>query len=100
MITNTRNTKYYATDGPRPAGLIEVGENYFRECRLAGAAAVEVLSAAGTCECICGTRYLQAGTSIAAAVVDGQLEVTYQGKLLRTVPIGERYTFWPADRGA
>ncbi|TEA09076.1 hypothetical protein CCUG60884_00244 [Mycobacteroides salmoniphilum] len=63
----------------------EVDENYFRECRLAGAAAVEVLTVAGTCERICGTRYLQAGTSITAAVVDGQLEVTYQGAVLRTV---------------
>lgn len=67
--------------------LIEVDENYFRECRLAGAAAVEVLTPAGTCEAVCGTRYLQAGTSIAAAVVGGRLEITYEG---------ERYTFWPA----
>lgn len=62
-------TRYFATDCPRPTRLIEVDENYFGECRLAGAA---------------------------AEVVDGRLEVTYQGALLRTVPIGERYTFWPA----
>ncbi|OHU12815.1 hypothetical protein [Mycobacteroides chelonae] len=89
-------TRYFATDGPRPTSLIEVDENYFRECRLAGAAAVEVLTPAGTCEAVCGTRYLQPGTSIATEVVDGRLEITYQGALLRTVLIGERYTFWPA----
>lgn len=89
-------TRYFATDGPRPTSLIEVNENYVRECRLAGAAAVEVLTPAGTCEVVCGTRYLQPGTSIAAEVVDGRLEVTYQGALLHTTVIGERYTFWPA----
>lgn len=57
---------------------------------------MQVFTPAGTCEAVCGTRYLQPGTSIAAAVVDGCLEVTYQGALLRAVPIGERYTFWPA----
>lgn len=66
-------TRYFAADGTRPTSLIEVEENYFRECRLAGAAAVEVLTPAGTCEAVCGTRYLQAGTSIAAAIVDGRL---------------------------
>lgn len=89
-------TRYFAADGTRPTSLIEVEENYFRECRLAGAAAVEVLTPAGTCEAVCGTRYLQAGTSIAAAVVGGRLEITYEGEILCTVEIGERYTFWPA----
>lgn len=90
-------TRYFATDGARPTSLIEVDENYFRECRLAGAAAVEVLTPAGTCEVVCGTRYLQPGTSIAAEVVDGRLEVTYEGAVLCTAVIGERYTFWPAS---
>lgn len=89
-------TRYFATDGPRPTSLIPVDENYFRECRLAGAAAVEVLTPAGTCEVVCGTRYLQPGTSIAAEVVDGRLEITYRDIRLRTVELGERYTFWPA----
>ncbi|WP_255802304.1 hypothetical protein [Mycobacteroides abscessus] len=96
MSTKHVTTRYFAVDGTRPTCLIEVDENYFRECRLAGAAAVEVLTPAGTCEAVCGTRYLQAGTSIAAAVVGGRLEITYEGAILCTVEIGERLTFWPA----
>lgn len=99
MKTKRIPTRYFATDGPRPASLIEVNENYVQECRLAGAVAVEVITPGGTREVICGTRYLQPGTSIAAAVRAGCLEVSYQGAILRTVPIGERYTFWSANEG-
>jgi hypothetical protein len=75
--------KYYVAEGPLATSVSEVSAAYFQECMHAGRGRARVVLADGTTELISGSRYLEPGTRIRVEEIEGHLEITYLGAVLR-----------------
>lgn len=60
---------------PSPDALQEASQEYYRECRIAGAGSVEVELPDHRTVIVSATRYLPAGVDVGAAVTLGVLQV-------------------------
>lgn len=76
MNTVTGARRIFVFNFPSPALLEEFGEDYYRQCQLAGAPSVEVELASGDCVVLSATRYLPPEYTVGAHVTNGVLQVT------------------------
>ncbi|WP_342314728.1 hypothetical protein LIX17_26155 (plasmid) [Mycobacterium avium subsp. hominissuis] len=73
ITTNT--TTLFVFNHPAPEALEEMPLDYYGECQIAGAGSVEIQLDADHTEIISATRYVPVGVGVAAAVVEGVLQV-------------------------
>lgn len=75
MKTLTDSRRIFVFSAPAPEHLKQDSENYYRECRIAGAPSVEVELRDQPTVVISATRYLDAGVTVGAIVAGDVLQV-------------------------
>lgn len=75
MTTAMTAPRIFVFNAPAPEHLMEMTADYYRQCRLTGAASVEVQLPDRSAAIISATRYLPADVDVAAIVTNGVLQV-------------------------
>lgn len=75
MKTLTKSPRIFVFNAPDPGQLMEDSEKYYRECRIAGAGAVEIELHDEARVVISATRYLPADVTVAGVTAGGVLQV-------------------------
>ena len=96
MATVPKNRRIFVFSAPSAELITEETDQYYRECRIAGAPSVEVELDAHSSFVFSATRYLPADVVVGATVVDGVLQVICtRGSDGGTVTMG-KFTDWTA----
>ncbi|MBY0291298.1 MAG: hypothetical protein K2X52_29785 [Mycobacteriaceae bacterium] len=87
MKTLTDSRRIFVFSTPAPEHLKQDSENYYRECRIAGAPSVEVELRDQPTVVISATRYLDAGVTVGAIVAGVTVGAIVAGDVLQVICI-------------